>query len=215
MKTVIRHFSIILLVCTSFTAFAQKGGNKLVQFSGIIQNSETGEVVPYVSILNKSYQSEFYSANHQGFFSFVAHEGDTIQLSSVGFRTVEVVIPESDNSRHTALIKMNADVIQLPAVHLLPWASVEEFNQAFMALNVADDDYLLAKKNLSRESLNALAREVPLSAGELRNMGAVDRHTRMSNRNINERFSNPLLNPFAWGKFIDHIKRGKESRERY
>lgn len=212
----IRHSAILLLLAFTWSlSFAQQQEGKLVQFSGIIKNIETGEAVPYVSILNKSYQSEFHAANHQGFFSFVAHEGDTIQLSSVGFRSAEIIIPKSENSRYTALIEMTADVIQLPAVRLLPWASVEEFNQAFMALNVADDDYLLAKKNLSRESLNALAREVPLSAGELRNISAVDRHSEMSNRNINERFSNPLLNPFAWGKFIDHIKRGKESRERY
>lgn len=216
MRSCIQHIILILvLTCSWFLSHAQQQEDKLVQFSGIIKNIETDEVVPYVSILNKSYQSEFHSANHQGFFSFVAHEGDTLQLSSVGFRSAEIIIPKSDNSRYTALIKMTADVIQLPAVRLLPWASVEEFNQAFMALNIADDDYLLAKKNLSRESLKALAREVPLSAGELRNIGAIDRHTEMSNRNINERFSNPLLNPFAWGKFIDHIKRGKESRERY
>lgn len=210
-----RHIILWLLVSVALSSYAQQKEVKLVQFSGIIKNAETEEIVPYVSIVNQSYKSEFHSANHQGFFSFVAHPGDTIRLSSIGFRTAEIIVPEVEDTRYTALIKMSADAIQLPAVRLLPWASVEEFNLAFMALDVADDDYLLAKKNLSRQSLEALAREVPLSAGEIRNISSGIRHTQMSNQAINQRMSNPLLNPFAWGKFIDHIKRGKESRSRY
>ena len=98
----------------------------------------------------------------------------------------------------------------LPVVVVLPWASVEEFNQAFLALDVADDDYLLAKRNLSRESLVAMAREAPLSANELQNYQAISSHQNMTNRNINQRYANPLLNPFAWAKFIDQISKGSK-----
>src|SRR5690606_19867462 len=97
-----------------------------------------------------------------------------------------------------------------PVVVVLPWASVEEFNLAFLALEVADDDYLLAKKNLSRESLMAMARVTPRSASEIQNYNAVRSHLEMTNRNINQRYANPLLNPFAWAKFIDQISKGKE-----
>ena len=211
-----RHIILLIVLnCYAFIGLAQQEQPKLVQFSGIIKNTVTNEIVPYVSIQNISYNNEFHAANHQGFFSFVAHPGDTIVLSSIGFRTAEIIVPDIEDSRYTALIKMTADAIQLPAVRLLPWASVEEFNLAFMALDVADDDYLLAKKNLSRQSLDALARTVPLSAGEIYNINSSIRHTEMSNQSLNQRMSNPLLNPFAWGKFIDHIRQGKESRKRY
>lgn len=183
---------------------------KLVQFTGIIQNADSNIVVPYVTIRNASYQDQLFASNHQGYFSFVAHEKDTIEFTAIGYKTTQVIIPTSENNRHSGLVKMEASVTALPAVVVLPWASVEEFNLAFLSLDVADDDYLLAKRNLSRESLVAMAREAPLSANELQNYNAISTHQNMTNRNINQRYANPLLNPFAWAKFIDQISKGSK-----
>jgi len=186
--------------------------NKLVQFTGIIQNADSSEVVvPFVSIKNISYQNQFFASNHQGYFSFVARERDTIEFSAIGYRTTRIVIPESKDNRYSEIIKMQASITNLPVVTVLPWASIEEFNLAFLALEIADDDYLLAKRNLSRESLLAMAREAPRSAEEIQNYNAVSSHLNMVNKNINQRYANPLLNPFAWAKFINQISKGKEN----
>ena len=206
---------MITLVGISMNTFAQeKPTVKLVQFTGIIQNVDSNVVVPYVSIKNISYQNQFFASNHQGYFSFVAHEKDTIEFSAIGYRTTRVVIPESDDNRYSGVVKMEASVTNLPVVVVLPWASVEEFNLAFLALEIADDDYLLAKRNLSRESLMAMAREAPRSATEIQNYNAVSSHLNMVNKNINQRYANPLLNPFAWAKFIDQISKGNESKSK-
>ena len=215
MKSCFRTLILVLFVGISTSAFAQEDSTrKLVQFTGIIQNADSNVVVPYVSIKNISYQDQFFASNHQGYFSFVVHEGDTIQFSAIGYRTTQTVIPKSDNNRYTGLIKMEASVTNLPVVVVLPWASVEEFNLAFLALEIADDDYLLAKRNLSRESLLAMAREAPRSATEIQNYNAISSHMNMTNRNINQRYANPLLNPFAWAKFIDQISKGKDSKSK-
>lgn len=211
MKFCLKTLIVCLLVGFSMGIYAQeKPDRKLVQFTGIIQNLDTTIVVPYVSIRNVSYQDQFFASNHQGYFSFVAHEKDTIEFTAIGYKTTQVIIPESDDNRHSGIVKMEASVTALPAVVVLPWASVEEFNLAFLALDVADDDYLLAKRNLSRESLVAMAREAPLSANELQNYNAISTHQNMTNRNINQRYANPLLNPFAWAKFIDQISKGSK-----
>ena len=207
--------SCLFLIFSKSLQAQEKPGDKLVQFTGIIKDDSSSYPVPYVSITNRSYQNQFFTANYQGFFSFVAHEGDTIQLSSVGYRTVEVVIPNTEENRYTAVIKMTADIISLPAVHLLPWASIEEFNIAFMNIKVASDDILIAKENLSRESLMAMAREVPMDAKELNTFTSNQNHIKLSNDHINQRANNPLLNPFAWAKFINSIQKGKESRKKY
>src|SRR5690606_38465961 len=131
----------------------EKSENKLVQFTGIIQQADSNVVVPYVSIRNISYQNQFFASNHQGYFSFVAHQGDTIEFTAIGYRKTQVIIPESGENRHSGIVKMETSVTNLPAVVFLPWASVEEFNLAFLSLEIADDDYLIAKRNLSRESL--------------------------------------------------------------
>ncbi len=213
MKVRISCLVFLFLLSLSIQSRAQE--KKIVQFTGIITDIESEHPVPYVSIVNLSYQNQFFTANHQGFFSFVAHEGDTIQLSSVGYRNAQVVIPKTTEDKYTALIKMTPDLISLPAVHLLPWASVEEFNIAFMNLNVASDDLLLAKENLSRQSLMEMSRTVPLSANEMQTFNSNQAHINLTNKNINQRGNNPLLNPFAWGQFINQIKRGNESRRKY
>jgi hypothetical protein len=213
MKVRISSLVFLFLLALSFQSRGQE--KKIVQFTGIITDIESEHPVPYVSIVNLSYQHQFYTANHQGFFSFVAHEGDTIQLSSVGYRNAQVIIPKTTEDKYTALIKMTPDLISLPAVHLLPWASVEEFNIAFMNLNVASDDLLLAKENLSRQSLMEMSRTIPLSANEMQTFNSNQAHINLTNKNINQRGNNPLLNPFAWGQFINHIKRGNESRRKY
>src|SRR5690554_1947988 len=209
----LKSFLLFLVLCLSANRLVaqETNSNKLVQFTGIIQNADSSSVVvPFVSIKNISYQNQFFASNHQGYFSFVAHEKDTIEFSAIGYRTTRIVIPESKENRYSDIIKMQASITNLPVVVVLPWASVEEFNQAFLALEVADDDYLLAKRNLNRESLLAMAREAPRSAVEIQNYNAVSSHLNMVNKNINQRYANPLLNPFAWAKFIDQITKGKE-----
>lgn len=216
MKIRIWSLVILCILVYSVSLKAQdKPQKKIVQFTGIITDTDSEYPVPYVSIVNLSYQNQRFAANHQGFFSFVAHEGDTLQLSSVGYRTVEVVIPKTTEDKYTALIKMTPDVISLPAVHVLPWASVEEFNMAFMNLKVAADDVLLAKQNLSKQSLEEMARNIPMNAAEMHTFNSNQAHINLTNKNINQRANNPLLNPFAWGKFINQIKKGDESRKKY
>jgi hypothetical protein len=34
----------------------------------------------------------------------------------------------------------------------------------------------------------------------------------MMNRNFNQRYANPLLNPFAWGAFIQQIMQGDKKK---
>ena len=216
MKTYPWLILFFLVLGFSFESQAQeKPQGKIVQFTGIITDNDSEYPVPYASIINLSDNQKFYTANHQGFFSFVAHEGDTIQLSSVGYRSAQVIIPKVSEDKYTALIKLTPDIVSLPAVHLLPWASVEEFNIAFMNLKVASDDILLAKENLTREGLQEMARQYPMSPEAMQTFTSNQAHINLANKATNQKGNNPLLNPFAWGKFINQIKQGNESRKKY
>lgn len=209
-------FSFFLLTLTLVSgfpsAFAQE--NKLVQFSGVILNGESDLGVPYVSIQNRSFRGETHIANHQGYFSFVAHEGDTIYFSSVGYTPVTFVVPEATDQKYTAFIRMASKTVELEMVEPYPYASIEEFNQAFLALEIADDNEVIAKKNLSPESLAAMARTMPMNGTEIRVLNTNQQHVRMANRTTNERMANPLLNPFAWGNLIRQITEGNFNRSK-
>lgn len=200
-----------------FVAFAQllsAQQKKIVQFSGLISSVGTELPVPFVTATNLSYNNYAHPANHEGYFSFVAHVGDTIRFTSVGFESLEYIIPQTASDKFTAQINMKSMVTVLPAVSPFPWASIEEFNLAFLALDVSDDATARIRRNLSPEALAALSRTVPRSADEIQTMNSMYRHIDMTNSNINQRYANPLLNPFAWGSLINSISKGDFSRKR-
>lgn len=199
------------MIAGGLDLFAQE--KKLIQFSGVIQSTNTGAVVPYVTVRNLSYRTQTFASNHQGYFSFVAHEGDTISFTSVGYSPVQLVIPKGlPESKYTAMIKMTTEVVELEVVRPYPWASVDEFNMAFMDLEIADDDIVVARRNVSRESLAALAEVTPRDANEMRTFNTNQNHIDLSGQAINQRMANPLLSPFAWGNFIKQITEGNKSR---
>ncbi len=215
MNIYLKILTVCILLCLCTTTFAQE--KRIVQFSGIISAVGTDVAVPYVTLRNTSYGNETYSANHEGYFTFVVRTGDIIELSSIGYASQSITIPQTSTDKYTLNIELTPLVKELPVVTIgrpLPWASIEEFNREFLALNVGSDDILSAQRNLSPQALAALSKIVPRSADEIQAYNNFQRHINMSNKAINQNFANPLLNPFAWGQLINQIKRGDFSRER-
>ncbi len=213
----VRRFQTYLLVfflCLS--GYLSSGQQKnILQFSGLITSTNNSDLpVAFATIKNISFRDQTFISNNDGYFSFVAHAGDTILFTSVGFSPLTYVIPSVQSDRFTAHIQMRSLVIELPAVTPYPWASYEDYLTDFMALKPGDDPVSAAKRNLSPEAMAALARIVPRSAEEIQSYHSLQRHTTMSNKNINQRMNNPLLNPFAWGELINQIRRGDFSREK-
>ncbi|HCN83537.1 MAG TPA: hypothetical protein DIT07_07915 [Sphingobacteriaceae bacterium] len=208
-----KYLLFIILLLASTLSFSQTQDEPLVQFSGVIYNADTNTVVPYVSVINKTNGGRTVSASYQGYFSFVAREGDTIIFSSIGYRKEAVVIPSKIlDKKYTVVVRMKPMVINLPAVNILPWTSFDDFNRDFMTMKFADDDLEIARKNVSRDKLMALARDLPRDAGEMRSINFRNNHVELSNKNMNMRGANPLLNPFAWGALMKQILEGDKSR---
>lgn len=204
---------ITALIMIFVTGFTQAQDKPLVQFSGIIYNVDSNVVVPYVTVTNKNKNNKTVSANFQGYFSFVAAQGDTILFSAVGYRREALVIPDMEGEKsYTVVVKMKPIVVNLPMVSVLPWASVDEFTKEFMSMKFADDDLEIAKKNVARSSLLAMARDLPRDGQEMRGVNFQNNHIALTNKAINQRMANPLLNPFAWGSFIQQIINGDKSK---
>lgn len=202
---------ILLFFVNSVFAQDKTQPNKLIQFSGIVTDADSNMVVPYVTITNLSNKGQKYAANYQGFFSFVVNPGDTVMFSAVGFTSKTLVLPRivADN-KYTAMVQIKSEIVYLKTVRVNPWATVEEFNKDFLALKVADDDMAIAKKNLSRQSINGMKLTLPRDGGEIANSNYRYNFDRMMN--VNMRQTNPLLNPFAWGKLMQEIFNGDKAR---
>lgn len=207
-----KNLLILILVTFGLHAFAQQN-KPLVQFSGVIYDKDSNSVVPYVTIRNLSEDGKAYSANYKGYFSFVVHEGDSIQFSSVGYKKLRLTIPSNlESKKFTALVKIKSDNIELPMVTIFPWASIDEFNKDFLTMKFADDDLEIAKKNLSKESLKALSATLPRDGAEHNINSFQYNHNQLNNSHMVQ--TNPLLNPFAWGAFIKQITEGNKARNK-
>ncbi|MBK0379964.1 hypothetical protein [Mucilaginibacter segetis] len=201
----------ILFLFASLSVFAQQQEKPLVQFTGVIYNADsTTSVVPYVSVTNISYHNTTTIANYRGYFSFVAHEQDTIRFTAIGFAPVTVVIPANvSNKSYVAKIKITPQINNLPTFRVFPWATTDEFRRDFIAAKLADDDLEIARKNVSRASLAALSNTLPRDGQEIQSANAQAMHNNIVNSHS---ITNPLLNPLAWGSLIKSITEGDKSR---
>lgn len=202
----------MLVVATTIFAQDARKSSKLVQFSGIITDTDSNSVVPYVTITNVSKNNQKYAANYQGYFSIIVNPGDSLVFSAIGFNTKIVVLPNDIvDFKYTEMVRLKPETVYLKAVRIYPWATIEEFNKEFLSMKVADDDMAIAKKNLSPRSIQAMVLSLPRSAAEISNSNYRYNFDRM--QNVNMRQTNPFLNPFAWGKLMQQIFNGDKSRE--
>ncbi len=206
------YFTVVLLLFVGGVFAQQKASpGRLIQFSGIITDVDSNRVVPYVTLHNLS-TNEQRAANYKGYFSFVAHPGDTILYSAVGFTKTQLVIPaDVQTDSYTAMVKMQSEIVYLPTLTVYPWATAEEFTKDFLSMKVADDDMEIAKKNLSSQSLVGMAQNLSRDAGEISGINWRLNHDRALNKNMVQ--TNPLLNPFAWGKLTQQILNGDKNRK--
>ena len=203
----------IILFLFGASVFAQQITKEkpLIQFTGIITDVDSNTVVPYVTVTNLTNKGQRYAANYKGYFSFIAHPGDTILYTAIGYRDLLLAIPtQITDNKYTAMIKMKAEIVNLPTVRVYPWATVEDFTRDFMSMKIADDDYVIAARNLSAESLTGLIQTLPRDGGEIQGINYRLNHDRALNKNMVQ--TNPLLNPFAWGKLMQSIFKGDKIR---
>ncbi len=203
-------FGILLLFITA-GAYAQQKDKPLVQFTGLVYNADSIKVVvPYVTITNVSNHNQAYISNYEGYFSFVAHEQDTLLFTSIGFAPVKVVIPSNSNRSYTTEVRIKPQIINLPTFHVFPWATTDEFRKDFLSLRLADDDLEIARKNLERSTSRSSRNNLPRDGQEIQSAWAQNENTNLMNQH--SLMPNPLLNPIAWGALIKQISDGDKSR---
>ena len=203
----------ILFLFITVTAFAQNKEQPLVQFSGIVHNADSNKViVPYVNITNSATHKTINSSNYEGYFSFVAHEQDTLVFTCVGYAPTKVVIPANVTSKsYTVQVMIKPMIVNLPTFHVFPWATTDEFKKDFLVMKIADDDLAIARKNVSHSTIFALMSTLARDGQEIGDAN----YQGLNNSILNQHSitPNPLLNPLAWGSFIHQISQGDKSRQ--
>lgn len=202
----------VLLIALCLLLFFAMGNaqqletNDLVQFSGVVVTGDSLHPVPYTSIMIKSSYRGTVS-DYFGFFSFVAKMRDTIEFSAIGFKKISFVIPDTLTDNRCSLIQMlKRDTVLLPEARVYPWPTKEQFKDAFLSLQIPDDDLERAKKNLDPYRMSFIAENTPMD-------GSMNFRNQMLEQTSRLYYAgqlppNNLLNPIAWAKFIQLWQEG-------
>lgn len=151
-------FFLLMFLSAFFVTNSEAQEKKLVQFSGIVLHADSLEPLPFVNIVNISRNHRGTYTDMRGFFSLVVNVGDTIHISSLGYKKQELVIPPNlVNNTLSAIFKLKMDAIDLPMIYIFPYATIEQFKQAFIKLRLPDDDLMIARKNLDADLMMAMS----------------------------------------------------------
>jgi hypothetical protein len=207
-----RQIILIALVALSPLAFGQNAPDrKLVQFSGVVVTGDSLEPVPFTSILTKgSYRGTI--SDVYGYFSFVAQAGDTIEFAAVGFKRGNYIIPDSlHDNKYSMIHVLFPDTVLLKPLEVYPWPSKEQFREAFMALNLSDNEYERALKHLNSAEVIQRMENLPPDPGLAAHYQAALDNTRIYNQGMAPTVN--LFNPIAWAQFIQAWKSGQLKRQ--
>ncbi len=203
--------SVTLLA--GYVASAQSGFDNIIQINGVIMTADSLRAVPGATIQVKN-KNRGVESEYTGVFSLVCYKGDTLQFSSIGFRSKEYVVPKTIQGQYFSIIQlMVQDTFYLPETVIRPLPSKEAFDYAFKYWNIPNDQYELARKNTDAYLLRMLAYTLPLDGHESQ--------SRLLHKQANEavyygqRPPMTILSPIAWGEFFESWKRGDYRRKKY
>jgi hypothetical protein len=202
-----------ILVCSLFAvnAFSQQQDSpvKVVEFSGMVfYEDEQGNPapLPYTNVAVMG-TSRGAAADIDGFFSFVALAGETIVFSRIGYKTVEIKLPDTLTSTKYKWIQiMTEDNILLPEAIIMPWPSKEYFKQEFLAIDISDELRENAQANLAEEKMKEIRYSVPVDGRETTSLVIKQQATEYVYTGQTK--PQQIFNPISWKKFIDAWRRG-------
>lgn len=193
-----------LLILSAMTTQAQNK-KRIIQLSGIV--SDSVQVLPGVHIYVPK-AGRGTPTNHSGFFSMPVLEGDSIVITSVGYKRQHYIVPRNAPDFLTVLVEMVPDVTYLKEVQIMPFPTEEVFKEAILALNIPLNEGSYDKRNLNAELMALMLRTTPMDgAGNYKYY--MDQWSTSAQDKFQPR-TNPFLNPFNWARFVRDMKQKKK-----
>lgn len=203
---------LFLAASTRVQAQFETTRDSIVQLYGIVMTADSLVGIPAVSILVKG-QNRGTLTNNQGVFSIVVLKGDEVEFTHVSYQSKTVKVPTNlIGNQHSIVQLMVADTVYLPATIIKPRPTPEQFFRDFVNNPIPDDDYEIARKNMSEAKRRAWMQSTPGDGGEATRMQL----NKIANRAVYQGQMPPMniFNPAAWGEFIQAWKRGDFKRKR-
>lgn len=176
----------------------------LVQLTGRLMD-ELLQPLPYAHILVlNNYSGGITDRN--GKFSFVTQVNDSVMFSSLGYKRKILMIPDTLTEPYITMdIILNQDTFWIGEVEIYPWKNYEEFKQAFLNLELPDDDMDNARRNIALLKTQIILDETPSARANF---------SKILNEQYQQSFNQgtyptyQIFNAFAWAEFFKSLKRG-------
>jgi hypothetical protein len=211
----VKYLLAFILYCGAWNfATAQQTDKEVIQFSGIVVTEDRGEpiAVPYTNVYLKS-RKRGTVADAKGFFSFVAEKGDKIVFSAIGFKTVELTIPDTLHiTRYSVVQIMSQDTMLLPETVIYPWPNRDHFKQEFLAMDISNELSENAAENIAEKHMKHMRKQLSYDGKE--NSQYYLRQQASKYYTIGQFQPMNIFSPNAWAQFINAWKKGDFKRKK-
>lgn len=183
----------------------------LVQWTGVVRN-DLLQPIPFAHIIvKKDFRGTV--SDPQGMFTIITFPRDTMFISCVGYKPRKVPVPNlsyEDSKHYIRDIIMEEDTIMLSEVVIFPWKTYKEFKDAFMALELPEDDMQRAYHNiavLQEQIYSAYANRTATPNTNFRDMARARTDRMMTYGHMYPTYS--ITNPIAWAQFFQALRSGE------
>lgn len=207
-----RLFFILLLPpAFACSAWAQeRSDNDIVQITGVTLTPDSLRAVAGANVTVKN-QYRGVSSSDKGVFSIVCYKGDTLEFTSVGFRSKTYVVPRRIQGQYFSMIQlMVQDTFYLPETIVRPLPGKDEFDYAFSHWRIPDDQYEIARKNTDALTLRAMAFTMARDGRE--NQAVYQAGIARDAIYYGQARPAQIFNPISWAEFFEAWKRGDYRR---
>jgi len=202
---------VVLLLIICKLSYSQR--EKLIQLSGVVRN-EYLQPVQFAHIVIQS-KNRGTISDLNGMFSFVVEPLDTVLFTAVGYKRVGLVIPDTLTKYHLPVdIYMETDTIWIEEVIILPWKTYEEFREAFLSLELPDNDLKRAYRNIAliKDQIYYSPYYSDIPDPDLNYQYTLkERYNELYTKGQLPYYS--IFNPLSWAEFFKYLEEGRFRRK--
>ena len=186
------------MILTVQMLFSQ-GSQSIMQLTGLIVGGDSLYGIPGVHVYVPK-AGRGTSTNYYGYFSLATQVGDSVVISAIGYSRKDYVVPYNEKKSISLIIELKEDTTLLPLLEVFPYPTEELFKQAFLSLNLPDDQYNGISMN--DQIMNRVT-----------NANKADARSYYLYKASN-RQSFVVLDAFAWSRAIRELKTKRADRRR-
>ena len=187
----------------------------LVQWTGVVRN-ELLQPIPYAHILvKKDFRGTV--SDPSGMFTIITFPRDTLLVSCMGYKPRKIPVPNIsyDESKHYLKdIILEDDVYTLSEVVIYPWKTYKEFKDAFIALQLPEDDLIRAYHNIAivqEQIYNAISNRPASASANFRDLMNARTNRMMTYGHMYPTYQ--ITNPIAWAQFFQALRNGEFNKK--